>query len=119
MAIDISKGEDTILKVTPRVIAAIVACIIGFYVWLFMTFVTQTEASEYTNQLRDHITEVSLYRINTDIDNNQDKLWLLRESMNEAGGNTSDRRKKADEYKRRIEHLKEQKDCIHDGGRNC
>ena len=120
MAIDVTKGENTIIKITLRGMIILITAIIGMYAWMFMTFLTKAEAGEITTLLSAHITEATLYRIDLDIDNNQDKLWLLRERMAEGeNGSTSERRQKADEYTRRIDKLKERKECIHQGGSIC
>jgi hypothetical protein len=119
MVVDVSKGADTVIKITPRIIALIIIATIGFYSWLFITFFTKAEASEITAQLSAHITEVTLYRVELDIDNIEDKLFDLRERMNEPNGNTVERRKKANEFERRIARLKEQKECIYSGKQNC
>ena len=120
MAIDITKGENTVIKITPRVMIISIAAIIAMYGWLFMTFLTKAEAGEITTLLSAHITEATLYRIDLDIDNNQDKLWLLHERMNEVeNGSTSERRQKADEYERRIDDLKSAKLCLQRGESNC
>ena len=119
MAIDFSSGADTVLKITPRIIVLIIIATIAFNGWLFLTFLTKAEASEITEQLSAHIIEATLYRIEADIDNNQDKLFDLKEKMNELKGDTQDRRRKANEFERRITHLKEQKICIYEGGDNC
>ena len=117
MAINLSK--DTVIKITLRSAFFVIAFVVSMYGWLFMTFVTKADAGEFTAQLSAHIITADLRFVKADLESNQDKLFDLRERMNEEEGDTSDRRQKADEYERRIDDLKSAKLCLQRGESNC
>ena len=98
------------------------ACFAAYF-WLSSTFYTQAEAKEsfdayvaHTDEIEarldQHIVSSSMYRVEADISDTRDKLWLLNEQMLIPEGNTPERRLKAHEYEKRIESMENYKLCL-------
>lgn len=119
MPTDISAGADTKIIISPRVMALILASIIGGYLWLFANFVTKAEAGQYTQALTEHITEATLYRLEADLRDADDKAWALEQQMTEPGKDTPSSREKLREYQKRVQKISEALRCIRAGNQNC
>lgn len=115
--------EDTRIVTTPRVVVTIIGSCFAAYFWLSSTFYTQAEAQEaldvyiaHTDEIEQrldqHIVSSSIYRVEADISDTRDKLWLLNEQMLIPEGSTSERRLKAHEYQQRIAALEGYKICL-------
>lgn len=122
--------ENIKIVTTPRIIATLIAGSFLGYFWLTSTFWTRIEAQEaadaYTEshteietKLEEHIQQSSIYRVNADLQDTQDKLWTLNEQIRRPNGDTSERREKAEQYTRRIVELQELKMCIQEDRTVC
>ena len=115
--------EDTKIVTTPRVVVIIIGACFTAYFWLSSTFLSKVEAqsaqdiyikhsNEVEARLDQHIMSSSMYRVEADISDTRDKLWLLNEQMLIPEGNTTERRLKAHEYQQRIAALENYKTCL-------
>jgi len=115
---------------TPRVVAGMLAVSFAAYFWLMNTFYTNAQAqaqetlynehvSGMESRLDEHIIASSIYRVEADLHDTEDKLWLLNEQMLVSTGNTPERRQKAHEYQQRIDALNSLKACLRSQHEGC
>lgn len=119
MTIDVSAGADTKLIISPKVVILICVAVILSYAWFVTTFITKSEAGEIQKALADHITESTLYRLEADKNDVEDKAWTLEQLLIEPEQNTPGRREKLREYQKRIERKNEALRCIRADEKNC
>jgi hypothetical protein len=103
--------------------------VITAYVWVFSTFATQEEnaaqhmaleasITQVSTELRYHIDEALLWRINTRIEDLQDRRDELEREI-QAGNDSDFTQSNKRDLDRRIQRLQQQVQCLQNNGSHC